>query len=266
VLNLGCPEDGTDYFGNGTAWFNSEDFGSAGYVTAYSLDSVTGLLTRMAPRTITHDTSPFPIVPDPTGRLVYVGNLGLVQTCLPIHPGTCEPDNHSTSAYSIDAATGALTFAGDMDWSCSLFTQWCNAYEPVQDPTGTFAYLWVDNGLDLLINTLDYAGVLVPTGQELIGVGPGVLFFGPTGSKWVYITHGTDLSIYSFDPTTGALTAAGTTTAVPSPLTFDPTGKFGYAMSRTGWDSWRPNDMDTVQIFRIDPATGTLTLIGSVGT
>jgi DNA-binding beta-propeller fold protein YncE len=211
-------------------------------------------------------------VSDPSGKFVYVTNDGFVlEDCFPnAPPGTLvapcgNGTNYNISIYGLDAATGTLTFTGDTD--CSGLLAFCKTLGPY-DPTGKFAYEWSANGSDLQIYTTSSPSGdfdLEPTGQTLTGVGPGEFFFGPTG-KSAYITHDTYTSIYSFDPATGALTATGTTIAIPSRLTFDPTGKFGYGMSNIRWDSWRPGDTDSVQIFRVDPATGALTLIGTVGT
>jgi DNA-binding beta-propeller fold protein YncE len=67
-----------------------------------------------------------------------------------------------------------------------------------------------------------------------------------------------DVSIYTIDATTGALTSMGTVAAGTDPVSVavDPAGKFAYA-TNTG-----SNDVSKYSI----GSTGTLTLIATIGT
>jgi 6-phosphogluconolactonase (cycloisomerase 2 family) len=73
------------------------------------------------------------------------------------------------------------------------------------------------------------------------------------------VTSPSNILTYSFDPSTGALTAVGTPLAIPrSAIAVDPTGKFAYVASipsGTGAGS--------IQAFAIDASTGELTTVGS---
>jgi 6-phosphogluconolactonase (cycloisomerase 2 family) len=77
----------------------------------------------------------------------------------------------------------------------------------------------------------------------------------PSGKfAYVYVPSSSGLSIYTIDTTTGGLTFAETTSG--SITTIHPSGKFAYA----------PSSVNTILMYSIDGATGSLTLIGTIGT
>jgi YVTN family beta-propeller protein len=82
----------------------------------------------------------------------------------------------------------------------------------------------------------------------------------PTG-KFAYVTNSAsnDVSMYTINATTGALTSTGmiATGTVPVSVAVDPAGKFAYVTNSASND---------VSIYSIDAATGALTLIGTIGT
>ena len=67
-----------------------------------------------------------------------------------------------------------------------------------------------------------------------------------------------DVSTYTVDGTTGALTSLGTTGAGLSPtsIAVHPSGKFVYVT----------NGSNSVWMYNIDASTGTLTQVGTIGT
>jgi 6-phosphogluconolactonase len=114
-------------------------------------------------------------------------------------------------------------------------------------------------------------GVLMPNDPPAARVadkaGPRHFRFHP-GGKFVYVLGELDASVYVFtyDPATGKLERKQTVSALPpgfqgKPSAADihvtPDGKFAYASERTS---------STLAGFRIDPASGTLSPIGSVPT
>jgi 6-phosphogluconolactonase len=68
-----------------------------------------------------------------------------------------------------------------------------------------------------------------------------------------------DVSMYTIDATTGALTSIGTigTEQSPTSIAIHPSGKFAYVTN---------SNSNSVSMYSIDGATGTLTLIGTIGT
>jgi YVTN family beta-propeller protein len=68
-----------------------------------------------------------------------------------------------------------------------------------------------------------------------------------------------DVSMYTINATTGALTSIGTIAAgsTPTSIAIHPSGKFAYVTNSASND---------VSIYSIDAATGALTLIGTIGT
>ena len=79
-------------------------------------------------------------------------------------------------------------------------------------------------------------------------------------SKFAYVVNSgsNDVSTYTVDGTTGALTSLGTTGTGLSPasIALHPSGKFVYVT----------NGSNSVWMYNIDASTGTLTLIGTIGT
>jgi 6-phosphogluconolactonase len=81
----------------------------------------------------------------------------------------------------------------------------------------------------------------------------------PAG-KFAYVTNSAsnDVSMYTINATTGALTSTGMIARIsPVSVAVDPAGKFAYVTNSASND---------VSIYSIDAATGALTLIGTIGT
>jgi 6-phosphogluconolactonase len=106
-----------------------------------------------------------------------------------------------------------------------------------------------------------------PTAEVAAGAGPRHFVFHP-GGRWVYVVGELDGQVYAFDYNAGHGTLTGTQTVSALPPGFSgppaaadlhitPDGRFLYASVRA---------TSTLAAFRVDPATGALTLIGSVPT
>jgi YVTN family beta-propeller protein len=97
-----------------------------------------------------------------------------------------------------------------------------------------------------------------------IGVGPVSVAVAadPSGKfgKFVYVANANsnDVSMYTIDATTGALTSTGTIAAgtSPSSVAVDPSGKFSYVANSFS---------NNVSMYTIDATTGVLTSIGAIG-
>src|SRR5262249_54284435 len=87
----------------------------------------------------------------------------------------------------------------------------------------------------------------------------------PSGSfgQFAYVTNfwSNNITMYSIDATSGALTSIGAVAAPPYPtsIAVDPTGRFASATSAPDW--FNPG---TVSMYSIHPATATLSPLGTV--
>jgi 6-phosphogluconolactonase len=72
-------------------------------------------------------------------------------------------------------------------------------------------------------------------------------------------SNSNDVSMYTINGTTGALTSTGTIAAGSSPtsIAIHPSGKFAYVTN---------SGSNNVSMYSIDGATGALMLIGTIGT
>ena len=79
--------------------------------------------------------------------------------------------------------------------------------------------------------------------------------------KFAYVTNywGDDVSMYTIDAPTGALTSIGAVAAgrFPTSIAITPSGRFAYVTN---------SGSNSVSMYSIDAATGALTLIGTMGT
>jgi 6-phosphogluconolactonase (cycloisomerase 2 family) len=100
------------------------------------------------------------------------------------------------------------------------------------------------------------------------GMCPSSIAVHPSG-RFVYVTDLGDLdsnfgtfgvSPYSVDAATGKLTLVGladTGPACPASMAFDPSGKFAYVADECS---------NNVLMYTVNPTTGALTLLGTIGT
>jgi 6-phosphogluconolactonase (cycloisomerase 2 family) len=206
----------------------------------------------------TGGVSPVAVAVDPAGRFAYVAN-------------NC---SNNVSMYSIDAANGALTSIGTIAAGSS-------PQSVTIDPSGKFAY--VANAGDLqeagsvsmyTINAT--TGALTSLGTPVAAdIGSLSVAVDPSG-RFAYVANGGngasyngdfgnfggDVTMYTINATTGALTPIGTIAAGYDPdfVAVHPSGKFAYVVVGGG------DFCSSVYEYALDGTTGGLTPTGTITT
>lgn len=233
-----------------------------GSVSMYAINAATGALTSIGTPVASGDFGPASVAVDPTGKFAYVANTGSDADPAATFCG-------SVSTFDINAGTGSLTSSGGIvlapgaanPGSCS--PQWVAV-----DPTGKFAYVANEGGLtptsvsmyqiDATTGGLAFTGVIAVAGRAVS------MTLAPSG-KFVYVADGgsnsdgspgVNISIYSVDGSTGALSSIGTIAAglFPWSIAIDPLGKFAYVANLGS---------DDISVYSINGTTGALTLTGT---
>jgi 6-phosphogluconolactonase len=229
-----------------------------GSVSAFSMDQATGTLTLLN-RVTTRGADPCHLSIDRSGKWLFVANYsGGSVAAFPVHDdGTLGEASaffqHAGASVNKDRQSGP------------------HAHDTVVSPDNKFV-LAVDLGLDkVLTYRLDPAqGGLAPDPTFAAiapGSGPRHLAFRPDG-KFVYVLKEMLSAVVAFryDAGGGTLTELQTLSTLPEGFKGDssgaeivahPSGKFLYASNRGD---------DSLAIFRIDAAKGTLTSAGRVST
>jgi YVTN family beta-propeller protein len=233
--------------------------GANGYVSMYTINPTTGGLASIGPPVSTNGYGPYAdiVTVDPIGKFVYVTNSGD-----PWDYG--DGADGSVVSYTINATTGALTSTGAINGNCPAGL--CIPSSVVVDPSGKFAYVGYGdaNTTGVSMYTINgTTGALTSIGTTAVGGYPESVAVDPSG-KFIYVANanGTpgsagNVSMYTIDGTTGALTSIGTIPAGtgPASLAVDPSGKFAYVAD------FGSND---VSMYTIDGTTGALTSIGTI--
>jgi len=206
----------------------------------YTIDATTGVLASIG--TIAVGAVPISVAVDPAGKFVYVATANATL-------GSAG----SVSMYAINATTGALASLGTI-------AAGIGPSSVAVDRAGKFAYVTNSGSNDVSMYTIDATtGALTSMGTIAAGTDPVSVAVDPAG-KFAYVTNSgsNDVSMYAFDATTGALTSIGTIAAGTDPVSVavDPAGKFAYVTNSGS------NDVSMYSI----GTTGTLTLIGTIGT
>ena len=220
-------------------------------VSVYTIDPATGELTAGS-SVLTGGWHASSITVDPSGKFAYVAN----------------EYSDNVSVYSINQTTGELTLnetiftryaptsiviagtpvgtpipvngtcgaAGGQFFTSAPETNLCTSGTVSTAPTGTSPWNWTCGGSN--------GGTDAPCSASLQGT------YVP---KFAYVVNNqtNDVSVYTIDPATGALTA-GTAVATgtdPISVTVDPFGKFAYVANYNGY----------LWLHMIDPSTGALT-------
>jgi 6-phosphogluconolactonase (cycloisomerase 2 family) len=246
------------------AQISASDVAAAGTaeVTVFNPGTGGGSSTPSTFTTTPGAVDPQSIAVDPAGKFAYVASEG------------CDGFGF-VSMYSIDPTTGALTSIGPPVPTNDELTD-----SVTVDPSGKFAYVtssgdvWdIDFGSIVTYSINPTTGALTPAtgviGGELNGT-PGFfnsMAFDPSG-KFAYAADGgafpegtfggsSNVSMYTRDSTTGALTYVGTSAAGTgsASVALDPTGKFAYTAN------FGSND---VSMYTIDAATGVLASTGTI--
>jgi 6-phosphogluconolactonase (cycloisomerase 2 family) len=218
------------------------NFSGQGAVNTFLIDANNLQLVQAASTDIR--SSPVGLLTDPKGLWLYVG--------LGPNPATGNPDS-GTLVFSIDPLSGNLTFNGSAGGEGE--TGRCIGMDPQGrfffDGRGSLSGL-VDSGA---ISPVD--GTSAPSNTITLGasdIPAGLLVEG--SGKFLYVSQGGSVFVYSVDQTTGALTLIP---GGPVALNFttgtavaDPMGPYIYELTSS-----------EVQGFQVDPATGSLTKIAT---
>jgi 6-phosphogluconolactonase (cycloisomerase 2 family) len=167
---------------------------------------------------------------------------------------------NSISAFTVNATTGALT---EVDGS--PYPTGDGPVSVTVDPSGKFVYVPNGNSNNISAYTIDSdTGALTQLQESPFAAGqePLSVVIDPSDS-FAYVNNfndspGGDISGYTINATTGALTSMGSTFLARSgamALAIAPSGKFGYVLQYT--------DEIEITIFKIDATTGIPTVDGS---
>jgi 6-phosphogluconolactonase len=230
-----------------------------GGVAAYAVHQATGRL-EFINRQPTHGGEPCHLCIDPTGRWLLVANHehGSVAV-LPID-----------SSHGLGPATDVRQHTGSGPGPTQKGP---HAHHVTFDPRGE-RVLVTDKGIDqVVVYRLDAdAGKLVPNsppaGLVHAGAAPRHLAFGSSG-RFVYVNGEADMtvSVLSYDQSSGALSELQTLSTLPegargeafstAEVVIEPSGRFVYVSNR---------GHDSMAIFRIDSASGLLSVVGHEAT
>ena len=205
-------------------------------VSMYAVDSTTGQYHYTG--YVNTGTTPLSVTVDPTGQFAYVANSG----------------DGTVSVYSINQNTGRLTAVGTAVAAGTL------PLSVTVDPTGQFAYVANYSSNNISAYTIDQVSGALTEITGLVGspfaagTKPLSVTVDPTGMFAYVANSGTDnnVSVYTINQITGALTVVGSVAAGTKPLsvTVDPTGMFAYVVNQTD---------NNVSVYTINQTTGTLT-------
>jgi YVTN family beta-propeller protein len=225
----------------------------------YAIDTTNGTLTSIAPSVPSNDEGPISVAVDPAGKFAYVANWGEGDTA------------GSVSTYTINATTGALTSIATILAPCAPPPSpgSCAPFSVTVDPSGKFAYTANEGGFaptSASMYVINTTGALTFLGTVPVVSGGRArsVTVDPKGT-FVYLTATTDnpatsageVSTYTVNASTGALTLAGSIAAgvAPVSVTVDPAGRFVYVTN---------SDSNDVSMYTIDATTGSLTSIGTI--
>jgi 6-phosphogluconolactonase len=228
---------------------------ASGAVSAFSIDPATGKLSLLNQRP-SIGTGPCHLVLDRGGRNLLVANYNSGSiTALPIGP---DGRLGETTAFIQHAGKSVHPERQEGPHAHCL----------ALDAENRFA-LACDLGLDkILIYRFDAkTGKLVPSepafAQTKSGAGPRHLVFHPDGRHLFLINElDSTITVFDYDSAHGAMRETQTIPALPddfkaastaAEIAVHPSGKFLYASNR---------GHDSIAVFAIDPAKGTLTLVG----
>jgi 6-phosphogluconolactonase (cycloisomerase 2 family) len=217
-------------------------------VSGFTIDRTTGALTPMPGSPFPSGGAPESVVVDPSGRFAYVAN----------------GNSGNVSGYIINQTTGVLSpIAG------SPFAAGNNPSDVTVDPSARFVYVANSGSIDVSGYSINAAtGALSPIAGSPFPAGtapssvPVWVIADPSG-RFVYVANdfSNDVSHFSVDVTTGALTpstpvtardapAAIALTAGPAPVMVTP--RFAYVANQNS---------NNISGFRIDATAGTLIAI-----
>jgi len=229
---------------------------TGGSLSAFTINATTGALTSLAWAPCVSPANPClapaSVAVHPSGKFAYAANEGGFAPT-------------GVSVYTIDAATGALTFKSSISAPGTG-----RAVTVAVDPSGRFAYVAALNdaaGSDDNVSTYKIdptTGSLTYVSTVAAGSGPPSIAIDPS-VKFLYVTNSgsNDVSMYTINSSTGALTSLGTMSAGsgPSAIAIHPSGKFAYVTNSGS------NDVSMYTINSstgVNSRTGALTFLGTM--
>jgi 6-phosphogluconolactonase len=233
---------------------------NSGAVSAFAIDRTTGKLTFLN-QVATRDAGPCHVSLDRTGKFVLVANYD--GGSVVVFPVQADGSLGKDSAFVQHTGSGP-----NKERQEAPHAHWIGT-----SPDNRFA-LAVDLGLDkILVYSFDAAkGSLTPSDPPFAktnpGAGPRHLAFQRDG-KFAYVLAEMENAVTAFTylQKDGSLSALQTVSTLPkdysgpkeaAEIVVHPSGKFLYASNRAG--------VDSITVFGIDPAKGTLTLVGQYPT
>ena len=238
-----------DSFGKLAYVTNWGEGDTAGSVSMFTINATTGTLT--SERTINGVCpglcAPWSVAVHPSGKFAYVADEGGFAPT-------------GVSMFTIDGTTGGLTSIGTIATGG-------RAIAVAVDPTGKFAYVATESGPPDVVSMYTINGTTgaltsIGTIAAETDINGGLVLASVAAdpaSNFAYVTNSgsNNVSMYTINGTTGALTSIGTIAAGtgPASVAVDPTGKFAYVANSGSND---------VSMYTLDSTTGALTLTGSV--
>ncbi len=210
---------------------------SASTVSAFAITPATGVLT-VAGSPVSTGALPYALAVNPSGTFVYVVN----------------ESGNSVSAFSVDQGTGALTLLGGTIAN-SVFAPHGIAI----DPSGQFVYVATSSGQAVAAFRINANGSLTVISYiNSNGFAQSVVVH-PNG-QYVYVANrggGRNISVFSINAATGALTQVGSPVALgsdPGELGINSTGSVLYVTNLGG---------NSASAFSIGSGGATLTSLGA---
>jgi len=247
--------------------------GGHGSVSAFLIDKVTGELSQL--NTVSSEgAGPAHMSIDGSGKFVFAANYGDGSIAvLPILEGGAlgaavdsRRDSGSVGSEQAEhAAPGSFAISGhDAPHAHMIVADLQNKFVLATDLGQDRIYVYrFDSASGKLTSPAGAPFFALPSGD-----GPRHIAFHPNGKFGYVLTEmATTVTAFSYDAKKGALTAIQTAPTLPkdysgpteaAEIVMHPSGKFLYASNRAG--------VDTITIFAIDPAKGTLKEIGRVST
>ena len=237
----------------------ASDYKKNGSISSFSIDRKTGALTFLN-RVDAGGGGSCHLAVDKTGKMLFVANYGSGN----VASFAIKPDGSIGERTGFDQHTGSSIDRARQEGP--------HAHAVVLSPDNRFLFV-PDLGTDqITIYRVDAAkGTFMPNNPPFAtvkaGLGPRHFTFG-RGAKFAYAIceMGSSVVVFSYDPLKGSLTPVQTISTLPSGFTgvdnsaeieVDRSGRFLYASNRGN---------DSITVFAIDPAKGTLTQIQVVPT
>jgi 6-phosphogluconolactonase len=233
--------------------------GVHGLISSYSIDPSTGAL-KFLNKVDSSGGGACHLVVDKTGKMLFVANYGTGS----VASFAIRPDGSIGEKTGFDQHSGSSVNPKRQKGP--------HAHEVVLSPDNRFLFV-PDLGMDQIkIYRVDAAnGTFTPNDPPFASVKPGLgprhFTFG-RGAQFAYVVceMGSSVAVFAYDSGKGSLTPVQTVSTLPANFTgednsaeiqVDRSGRFLYASNR---------GHDSITVFAIDPAKGTLTTIQVVPT